>query len=198
MLLGILAVQGAFAEHEAMLRKLHCPYLEIRQLRDLDTPIDGLILPGGESTAMKKLLVDLGLFEPLRRQIVSGLPVFGTCAGLLLLAEEIENHGVVCFQTLHVKAVRNAYGRQLGSFETETEFEGIGTVPMVFIRAPFIDETRGKARPLAVVDGKIVAAREENMLVTAFHPELTEDPSIHAYFLDMCKKSLSSSDLSMK
>ena len=198
MLLGILAVQGAFAAHEAMLRKLRCPDLEIRQLRDLDTPIDGLILPGGESTAMKKLLVDLGLFEPLRRQIVYGLPVFGTCAGLLLLAEEIENHGVVCFQTMHIKAVRNAYGRQLGSFESETEFEGIGTVPTVFIRAPYIAETRGKALPLALVDDKIVAAREENMLVTAFHPELSDDLSIHAYFLDMCKNSLSSSNKSMK
>jgi 5'-phosphate synthase pdxT subunit len=138
---------------------------------------------------MKKLLEDLRLFGPLRQQIVSGLPVFGTCAGLLLLAEEIENRGVICFGTMHIQAVRNAYGRQLGSFETETQLEGVGTVPAVFIRAPYIAEVRGKARPLAYVDGKIVAAIEENMLVTAFHPELTSNPSVHQFFIKMCEKS---------
>lgn len=187
MRIGVLALQGAFLEHEQMLGKLRCPCFEIRQKRDLEGPMDGLILPGGESTAMKKLLRDLGLFETLDARIASGLPVFGTCAGLLLLAESIDNRGTPCFGRMHVSAVRNAYGRQLGSFSAKTDFAGIGEIEAVFIRAPFIASLSGKARGLAIVNGKIVAAREENMLVTAFHPELTADPSVHRYFLEMCQ-----------
>jgi len=194
MRIGILAVQGAFLEHEQMLDRLQCPHFEIRQKRDLEGPIDGLILPGGESTAMKKLLKDLDLFTILDQKIASGLPVFGTCAGLLLLAESIDNHGTPCFGRLHVDAVRNAYGRQLGSFQAETLFDGQGPISAVFIRAPYIAALRPTSRALAVVGGKIVAAREENLLVTAFHPELTTNPTIHRYFLQMCEehqKSLS-------
>ena len=135
--IGVLAVQGAFAEHIAMVRKLGAEAFEIRQLPDLERPMDGLILPGGESTAMRKLLDELGLYEPLRAKIAAGLPVYGTCAGLLLLAKEIEG-GTPCFATMDVSAVRNAYGRQLGSFYTEAEFAGLGTIPMTFIRAPYI------------------------------------------------------------
>ena len=115
MQIAILALQGAFAEHAAMLDRLGAAHFEIRQRRDLERPFDGLILPGGESTVMRKLLHDLGLFEPLRARIAAGLPVFGTCAGLILLAKEVDG-GTPCFGTMDIAARRNAYGRQLGSF----------------------------------------------------------------------------------
>lgn len=186
MTIAILALQGAFAEHEAMLDRLGVNYFEIRQRRDLECPIDGLILPGGESTVMGKLLRDLNLFQPIRERIQVGLPVFGTCAGLLLLAERVEG-GAPCFATMDISVRRNAYGRQLGSFYAEAEMQDIGTVPMTFIRAPYIEAVGAKARALADVDGHIVAARQENQLVTAFHPELHGDSSVHRYFLDLVK-----------
>ena len=132
MTIAVLAVQGAFAEHEKKLDELGISWFELRKKEDLDRHYDGLILPGGESTAMRKLLDELGLYEPLRAKIAAGLPVYGTCAGLLLLAKEIEG-GTPCFATMDVSAVRNAYGRQLGSFYTEAEFAGLGTIPMTFI-----------------------------------------------------------------
>ncbi|MGN1003226.1 MAG: pyridoxal 5'-phosphate synthase glutaminase subunit PdxT [Oscillospiraceae bacterium] len=186
MTVAILALQGAFVEHAAMLDRLGAEHFEIRQLRDLDRPFDGLILPGGESTVMGKLLRDLGLFEPLRERIEAGLPVFGTCAGLILLAKTVEG-GVPCFGTMDIAVKRNAYGRQLGSFYTEEDFHGIGKVPMTFIRAPYIESVSGDAEKLAVVEGNIVAARQGNQLVTAFHPELCEDLSVHQYFLNMIR-----------
>ena len=184
MTVAVLALQGAFAEHEAMLEKLGAEWFEIRQARDLDRPFDGLILPGGESTTMGTLRRDLELYEPLKAKIQAGLPVYGTCAGLILLAQEVEG-GVPCFGTMDISVKRNAYGRQLGSFYTEAEMTGVGTVPMTFIRAPYIAATGPKAQVLAEVDGHIVAARQGNQLVTAFHPELSEDLSVHKYFLDM-------------
>ncbi len=184
MTVAVLALQGAFAEHEAMLEKLGAEWFEIRQAKDLDRPFDGLILPGGESTTMGKLLRDLELYEPLKAKIQAGLPVYGTCAGLILLAQEVEG-GVPCFGTMDISVKRNAYGRQLGSFYTEAEMTGVGTVPMTFIRAPYIAAAGPKAQVLAEVDGHIVAARQGNQLVTAFHPELSEDLSVHQYFLDM-------------
>lgn len=182
MRVGVLALQGAFKEHEDILERLGTEYFEIRQKKDLESPFDGLILPGGESTVMKKLLHELGLFAPLKERILAGLPVFGTCAGLILLAEEVED-GTVCFGTMGIRVKRNAYGRQLGSFQTEQEFEGIGSVQMSFIRAPYIKEVYKDAQILARVDGNIVAARQKNQLVTAFHPEVTGDLRVHKYFL---------------
>ena len=182
MTVAILALQGAFAEHAAMLDRLGAEHFEIRQRRDLDRPFDGLILPGGESTVMRKLLHDLDLFEPLQTRILDGLPVFGTCAGLILLAKDVDG-GVPCFATMDIAVRRNAYGRQLGSFYTEQQCRDIGRVPMTFIRAPYIKATAGPAEALAEVDGNIVAARQENQLVTAFHPELSTDLSVHRYFL---------------
>ena len=123
-----------------------------------------------------------------KEQIEQGLPVFGTCAGLLLLAKKIENDDRRHFATMDITAVRNAYGRQLGSFYTEADFKGIGKIPMTFIRAPYISEVSGKAEALAEADGHIVAAREGNMLVTAFHPELNDDLSVHKYFINMVSK----------
>ncbi len=184
MLIGILALQGAFLEHESMLDRLGTPYFEIRNLKDL-RPMDGLILPGGESTTMGKLLRDEGLFEPLRELIVNGLPVFGTCAGLILLAKKIDNDSRTHFATMDVDVVRNAYGRQLGSFRIEAPMDGVGTIPMVFIRAPYVAKTNGSSRILATVDGHIVAVRQGNQLGTAFHPELAPDLSVHRLFIDI-------------
>lgn len=178
MMVGILALQGAFIEHAHILDKLGIPHKEIRQLSDLTEDIDGLILPGGESTTMRKLLKDLKLFDPLREKIVSGMPVLGTCAGLILLAKNVIG-GVPCFGTMDMTVRRNAYGRQLGSFWTRAEMKGIGEIPMTFIRAPYIESVEGNTEILATVDGHIVAAREGNQLVTAFHPELDEEVRVH-------------------
>ena len=185
MQIGVLALQGAFIEHEQMLSQISVASFEIRRKRDLDKPFDGLIILGGESTVQGKLLRKLGLFEPLKERIIAGMPVFGTCAGLLLLAKKIENDDRVHFGVMDITAVRNAYGRQLGSFYIQAEFKGIGKIPMTFIRAPYIESVYGSTNVLASVDGKIVAAREGNMLVTAFHPELNEDLSVHKYFAEM-------------
>ena len=184
MTVAVLALQGAFLEHEQMLKKLGADYFEIRQKKDLDRPIDALILPGGESTVMRKLLLELDIYDALKEKILSGLPVFGTCAGLILLADEVEAGGP-CFGTMNITAKRNAYGRQLGSFHTDAEFDGLGQVPMTFIRAPYIAQAREGVEILAEVDGKIAAARQGRQLVTAFHPELDGDTRIHEYFLNM-------------
>lgn len=185
MQIAILALQGAFIEHAQMLARLGVPSFEIRQKRDLDRPFDGLIIPGGESTVQGKLLRELGLFEPLQTKIKNGLPVFGTCAGLILLAKHVENDERRHFATMDITAVRNAYGRQLGSFYTEEEFQGVGKIPMTFIRAPYIGAAAKEVEVLATVNGKIVAAKQGNQLVTAFHPELNDDLSVHRYFLKM-------------
>lgn len=189
MQIAVLALQGAFIEHEKMLERLGVSYIEIRQKRDLNFTYDGLIIPGGESTVQGKLMRELELFEPIKEQIENGLPVFGTCAGLLLLANKIENDDRRHFATMDITAVRNAYGRQLGSFYTESEFKGVGIIPMTFIRAPYISSVSENAEVLAVVDKKIVAAKQKNQLVTAFHPELNDDLSVHNYFLNMVKSS---------
>ena len=188
MRIGVLALQGAFIEHEKMLSRLGVDSFEIRQLKDLSQPMDGLIIPGGESTVQGKLLRELGMMGPLRDMISSGLPVFGTCAGLILLAKDIEGGEAPHLAAMDITAKRNAYGRQLGSFSFSGEFRGLGIIPMTFIRAPYISRSNG-AEILAEVNGKAVAARQKNMLVTAFHPELTGDTSVHSYFLDMAQSS---------
>lgn len=187
MTAAILALQGAFIEHAHMLDRLDVEHFEIRQSSDLNRPFDGLILPGGESTVIGKLLHELKLFEPLKELIQSGLPVFGTCAGLILLAKEVHG-GIVHLGTMDIIAKRNAYGRQLGSFHAEADFTGLGAVPMTFIRAPYIDSISENVQTLAQVDDHIVAARQGNQLVTAFHPELDENTSIHEYFIDMMRE----------
>lgn len=179
MKIAVLALQGAFAEHVAMLHRLGVETFLVRKPDDWRQHKDGLVIPGGESTAQMKLLHELGLETHVSEDIRAGMPVFGTCAGLILLSQ---SH----LHTMDIEACRNAYGRQLGSFHTRQQVEGIGDdVPMTFIRAPFINKVFGKARPLAVVAGRIVAARQDNQLVTAFHPELTDDTRVHEYFLDM-------------
>ena len=180
MKIAVLALQGAFAEHEQMLHRLGVETFEVRQLADWNQPKDGLIIPGGESTTQGKLLRDLGLFEPIRQAIIDGLPVFGTCAGLILLSP-------LHLGTMDIDVQRNAYGRQLGSFHTEAQVKGIGEdIPMTFIRAPYINKVLSpKVEVLAEFDGHIVAARQGNQLVTAFHPELDDDTRIHEFFLSL-------------
>lgn len=190
MKIGVVAVQGAFIEHHRTLNKLNVENFLIRQKNDLEQPFDGLIFPGGESTAMGKLFNELHLFEPLDKLIKSGFPVFGTCAGLILLAEKLSNDDKKYFASMPITVKRNAYGRQLGSFETKSAFADVGEIPMVFIRAPYIEQVRSETKILATVDGHIVAARYRNQLGTAFHPELTDDVSVHKYFIDMIAKKI--------
>lgn len=188
MKVAVLALQGAFIEHAKMLERLGVESFEVRQLADWNKEKDGLIIPGGESTVQLKLLKDLGLLEPIATDIKNGLPVFGTCAGLILLAKSVEGEAFDRISTMDIDVKRNAYGRQLGSFYTEMPVNGIGeSVPMTFIRAPYINKVWNDTEILAEVDGHIVAARQRNQLVTAFHPELNEDTRIHEYFVNMMK-----------
>ncbi len=168
-----------------MIHSLGHTAIEVRKSEQLEE-LDGLILPGGESTTMGKLLHDFNIMEPLKAKISSGFPVWGTCAGLILLADSIENDSVVHIGEMEITAVRNAYGRQLGSFEYNGRFKGLqNDYPMVFIRAPYIGSVSDRVEVLSTVHDHIVAARQDNMLVTAFHPELTNDSSVHQYFVDM-------------
>lgn len=193
MKIAILALQGAFAEHEQMFKKLGAETTLIRNLDDINSTVkkptssgrgwSGVVIPGGESTAMMRIMKDLGLFAPLRQAILGGMPVFGTCAGLIMLDK---SH----LDVMDIKAKRNAYGRQLGSFNAKADLKGIGEVPMTFIRAPYIEEAGPEVEILANVDGKAVAARQKNMLVTAFHPELTDDTRIHQMFIDMVAEGM--------
>ena len=187
MNIGILAVQGAFIEHEQILQKLGIQSMEIRCREDLKKPFDGLIIPGGESTVQGKLLKELEMFDTIKEMIEDGMPVFGTCAGLILLAKSLENDSRTHLGTMDITAVRNAYGRQLGSFYTEEDFADVGKIPMTFIRAPYIKAVGKDVEILAKADGNIVAARQGNQLVTAFHPELNSDTRVHSYFIDMIK-----------
>ncbi len=189
MEIGILALQGAFVEHEKVLGKLGVESVELRNLEDFQqyrSSLSGLILPGGESTTMGKLLRDQDMLLPIREAIQSGLPVFGTCAGLILLAKQITSQEESHLATMDIVVERNAYGRQLGSFYTEADCKGVGKIPMTFIRGPIISSVGEDVEVLAIVNNQIVAAQEKNMLVTSFHPELTDDVRLHQYFINMC------------
>ena len=188
MRIGVLALQGAFIEHESRIAELGATPFEIRTRTDVESPFDGLILPGGESTVQGKLLHELELFDPLRRMIGAGLPVFGTCAGLILLARRIQDDPLVHFGSLDVVVERNAYGRQLGSFQAEGPFAGGASIPMSFIRAPAIREVGSGVDVLASQHGIPIAVRQGNILATAFHPELDPDTTIHSYFLSIVEE----------
>ena len=185
MMIGVLALQGGFEEHRRMLARIGVNSFEIRDQAHLNRDMDGLIIPGGESTVMGRLLRTRGLMDPLRTRINKGLKVFGTCAGLILLADTIEGGKGHHLGTLTISVQRNGYGRQLGSFHTTGTFTGIGRIPMRFIRAPFITSCGPGVPPLAYHDGRIIAAASTTCLVTAFHPELTEDLRVHSYFISM-------------
>lgn len=182
-MIGVFALQGAFLEHEKMLEKLGAPYKEIRRRAHFTDDLDGIVLPGGESTVQGKLLREEGLLEPVKEAIEGGLPVFGTCAGLILLARKLSNDENVWLGTMDVTVKRNAYGRQLGSFKADIPFEEVGSVPAVFIRGPYVESLGPEAHALASYNGKVVAVQQGHMLATAFHPELTDDVRVHEYFL---------------
>lgn len=187
-IIGILGMQGAIAEHQEILLQIpHTKTRIVKTAKDLDC-IDGLILPGGESTAIGKLLDYFSLKEILQEKIISGLPVFGTCAGLILLAKNIENQTNTHLATMDITVKRNGYGSQLDSFSTNLLIPTIDKnipIPLVFIRAPYITKTGNDVQILATLDNKIIAARQKNMLVSSFHPELTCDLRFHQYFLSM-------------
>jgi len=187
--IGVLALQGAFLEHEKVLRSLGCDTVQVRKKEHLDG-LDGLILPGGESTTIGKLMDQFELTDPVREMAGDGMPLFGTCAGLIMMAKEIVDSDQLRLGLMNIVAHRNAFGRQVDSFETDLEVKGLGTEPFraVFIRAPYIKEVRNGVEVLAAVGDKVVLAREGSLLAAAFHPELTEDTRIHQYFLKMAAK----------
>jgi 5'-phosphate synthase pdxT subunit len=187
MRIGVLASQGAFAEHIAMLHQLEVEVLPVRLLQEL-RGLDGLIIPGGESTSISKLMLDYNLISEIRNLAKNGLPIFGTCAGMILLANKISDSGVEPLRVMDITVRRNAFGRQRDSFETELSIPALGEklFPGVFIRAPIIEQANSEVEILAkLTDGTSVAARQGKLLVSAFHPELTEDLRLHQYFLDI-------------
>lgn len=186
MTVGILALQGAFIEHQQMLKTLYVNSFLIRTLNDLNQQMDGIILPGGESTAIFRLLNELNMTHLLKQKIADGLPVLGTCAGMILLAEDVIGQPPL-LGLLPVTVKRNAYGRQLGSFMTKDLFDG-HMIPMTFIRAPYVFQYEKDVQVLSEVDSHVVAVRYKNMLATAFHPELSDDTTVLSYFLKMIEE----------
>ena len=189
MKIAVLAVQGAFIEHEKMLESLGAETIELRQKSDLEQDFDGIVLPGGESTVQGKLLKELDMYDVLKEKIEQGMPVLATCAGLILLAEELSNDDKRHFATLPVCVKRNAYGRQLGSFEATARFDNSFDFTMTFIRAPYVEaidaSAKNDVRVLAEYDGKIVGLQYKNQIGLAFHPELDDGTRIHERFLEM-------------
>jgi pyridoxal 5'-phosphate synthase pdxT subunit len=184
--IGVLAFQGNFEKHSQMLASLGAATLLIRTAADLDT-IDAVIIPGGESTTIGKLMNAFGVLEPLRRRILAGMPVFGTCAGLILLAPQIQDENQFRLGVLDIEVERNAYGRQVDSFEADIVIPFAGEPPVrgVFIRAPMVTRVDQSIEILARFEDQPVLLRKDNILAASFHPELTDDTRIHAYFLSM-------------
>lgn len=185
---GVLALQGDFREHREMLERLGASVREIRKPAQLDE-LYALIIPGGESTTIARLIIGNGFQQPLRDFCASGRPVWGTCAGAILLAREVDALDRPGIETMAISVARNAFGRQVDSFEADLDVEGLpgGPFRALFIRAPRIVAVHPPARAIATLaDGTIVAARQGSMLATSFHPEITGDPRLHEYFLSMC------------
>ncbi|QJW48318.1 pyridoxal 5'-phosphate synthase glutaminase subunit PdxT [bacterium BFN5] len=191
MKIGVLALQGAFREHCWMLADCGAEAVEVRKASELDD-IQGLIIPGGESTTMGKLLIDWGLMARIKERAAEGLAIYGTCAGMILLAKHIIGSEQPRLGLMDISVRRNAFGRQCESFEADLYVQEFGEEPVraVFIRAPYIEEAGGQVKILAAVEGKIVIARQDKFLATAFHPELTKDRRIHQYFIEMIRESL--------
>ena len=184
MTIGVLALQGSVAEHIKLIKSVNkkIDVVEVRTIDEL-ARVDGLIIPGGESTTMRRLIDAFGLFTPIRERIVAGMPVWGTCAGLILLANSVEAEAPY-LSVLDVTVRRNAYGRQIDSFVAEDDFDGM-YINMVFVRAPMITRVGAGVEVLAEHDGNVVAVRQGNVMATAFHPEMTRDNRVHKYFLSM-------------
>jgi pyridoxal 5'-phosphate synthase pdxT subunit len=183
---GVLAFQGDVREHLAALAAVGADPVEVRSVADLDT-VEGLVVPGGESTVIGKLAARYGLLEPLRARVADGLPVLGTCAGMIFMARQVEGPPQDLLGVLDVRVRRNAFGRQVASFEAEVDVKGVdgGPVSGAFIRAPWVAEAAPEVEVLAEVDGKVVAVRQGNLLATAFHPELTGEVRLHRWLVDL-------------
>jgi len=193
MRIGVLASQGAFIEHIAALRRLKVEALPVRLAPQLNG-LDGLIIPGGESTAIGKLMLSSDLTKEIKRLAQKGLPIFGTCAGMIVLSTRNSDQAIAPLGVMDIVVKRNAFGRQRESFETELSIPVLGEKPFpaVFIRAPLIEKTNGDVEILArLADGTAVAARQGELLVSAFHPELTDDLRFHQYFLDIVRRQVS-------
>jgi len=189
MKIGVLALQGAFREHCWMLERCGAKAAEIRKPEDLED-VSGLVIPGGESTTIGKLMVKWGLLEGIQSRVNQGMAVYGTCAGMIMLAKDIIDSNQPRLGLMDITVRRNAFGRQRESFEADMAVPEFGTEPIkaVFIRAPYIEKAGPNVKVMAVVHDKIVIARQNKMLVTAFHPELTQDDRIHKYFISMINK----------
>lgn len=192
MIVGVLALQGAVREHLERVRRCGSGTLAVKKPSDLSC-LDGLIIPGGESTTIGKLLIKYDFIEPIRQLSEAGIPIFGTCAGLILLAGKITEGSQPLLELMDIEARRNAFGRQRESFETDLSIPDLGEKPFpgVFIRAPWIESVGDGVRVMAEFNGKAVMARQNSLLVASFHPELTDDLRVHRYFLDMVRESLS-------
>ena len=187
MTIGVLSLQGAFAEHIQVLQELEAEAVEVRLPSQLEN-IDGLIIPGGESTTISKLMQSFDLMQPVTEMARSGLPIMGTCAGMILLARDTCNHNIQTLEVMDIEVKRNAFGRQVDSFEVDLPVPVLGEEPFhaIFIRAPILAKVNSSAEVLASLsDGTPVAARQGNLLACAFHPELAQDPRFHRYFLNI-------------
>ncbi len=186
MKIGVLALQGAVTEHIQMLSALGAEAIPVRLPSELDG-LDALIIPGGESTTISKLLVDYGLMEPIRKLAKKGFPIFGTCAGLVLLAKKVPDFKYEPIGMMNIEVRRNAFGRQVDSFEADLKIPALhhGTFHAVFIRAPIVEKVAGDVEVLCQLKGRPVVVRQGNLLGCAFHPELTDDLRLHKYFLDI-------------
>jgi len=187
--IGVLALQGDFAEHVSVLRRLGSEAREVRRPEEL-SDLDGLIIPGGESTTISRLMAEYEFAEPLRRLAQDSFPVWGTCAGMIVLARRASDLDRPTLAALDITVRRNAFGRQVDSFETDLSVPALGAAPFhaVFIRAPTVEDVGEGVEVLAALeDGRVVAVRQGNALATAFHPELTDDDRFHRYFLEMVR-----------
>lgn len=191
MIIGVLSLQGDFEAHRQMLRRIEGVEAVLVRSKEELAQVDGLVIPGGESTTIGKLLDRLNLMDLLRNRAKSGMPIFGTCAGMILMASDIEGSDQHRLNLLDVTVARNAFGRQVDSFEANIDFPEIGENPVrgVFIRAPYVSRTGCKVKTLAMYRDRIVAVRENNLLASAFHPELTTDERVHAYFAEMVSQA---------
>lgn len=190
--IGVLALQGSIVEHLKILAKIEgINPCEVKSRADLDK-VSGLILPGGESTTIGKLLKDFGMAEPIINRAHQGMPIWGTCAGMILLAKEISNEEYVHLGLMDIAVRRNAYGSQLESFSSTISIPQVSNedIPLVFIRAPWVEKVGDNVNVLATIDKRIIAVQQDNLLATSFHPELTTNLAFHRYFAKLVANSL--------
>jgi 5'-phosphate synthase pdxT subunit len=189
--IGVLAYQGDVPEHRRILDTLGASSVEVRTPTDLDR-VDGLIVPGGESTVIGKLSERYGLLEPLRERAMAGMPLLGTCAGMIFMAREVEGPPQHLLGVLDARVRRNAFGPQVASFEAEVDVKGIdgGPISAAFIRAPWISDAGPEVEVIAEIDGRVIGVRQGNLLAVSFHPELTGDSRLHSWFVDLARAAL--------